>query len=83
MVCTDGYHQRRYLSALRKDVIDFKLLYNNSFELKGFDIGGGTPTSLSESNFNYLMDIYDEAVSEYSGSNSPTRESRERPVKRA
>lgn len=62
MVCTDGYHQRRYLSALRKDVIDFKLLYNNSFELKGFDIGGGTPTSLSESNFNYLMDIYDEAI---------------------
>ena len=30
--------------------------------LRGFDIGGGTPTSLSEDNFYYLLQIYREAL---------------------
>ena len=60
MLCPDVNLQRHYISTLHNDINRFK--YRNSgFELKGFDIGGGTPTSLSDENFNYLLDVYDSA----------------------
>lgn len=62
MICVDEELQRRYLSVLRKDIHDFKIACNNDLELRGLDIGGGTPSSLSDENFNYLMNIYDETI---------------------
>ncbi len=62
MVCPDEFYQKKYLSVLDKDIEKFKSTLNKQHTLKGFDIGGGTPTSLSESNFNRLMEIYDRTV---------------------
>ena len=62
MICPDESYQNKYLSVLEKDIAEFKSVQNNHFNLKGFDIGGGTPTSLSDSCFNRLMEIYDETV---------------------
>ena len=49
--------QRQYLHRLRFDIENFITKYPN-FILCGFDIGGGTPTALSEDNFEYLIEIY-------------------------
>ena len=62
MICPDESYQNKYLSVLEKDIAEFKSVQNNHFNLKGFDIGGGTPTSLSDSCFNRLMEIYDGTV---------------------
>lgn len=62
MLCPDEELQRAYLSAIANDIRRFKEQYPG-IVLQGFDIGGGTPTSLSEDNFRLLMDIYDEALS--------------------
>lgn len=60
MLCPDVNLQRHYISTLHNDIDRFKSKYSG-FELKGFDIGGGTPTSLSDENFKYLLDVYDAA----------------------
>lgn len=60
MICPDEHLQIRYLETLRKDIVKFKAACKD-FVLRGFDIGGGTPTSLSETCFNLLMAIFDEA----------------------
>ena len=60
MICPNEQLQAHYIEALHNDILQFKSLYSN-FELRGFDIGGGTPTSLSEACFKLLMDVYDEA----------------------
>lgn len=62
MLCPSEDLQRKYLDTLRKDIGEF-LKGNDSFEMKGFDIGGGTPTSLSEENFAMLLDIFVACVS--------------------
>lgn len=48
--------QRHYLDTLRKDIEAFNLSYPD-IKLYGFDIGGGTPTALSEDNFRHLMSL--------------------------
>lgn len=53
--------QRNYLQIIHRDIRKFLLEYPN-ITLEGFDIGGGTPSALSPSNFAYLMQIYREVV---------------------
>ncbi len=48
-------YEKKYIDILEKDVMKF--IERNSFELYGFDIGGGTPTCLNIDNFTRLMDI--------------------------
>lgn len=57
MLCPDEKKQKRYLQAIAHDIREFKERYG-SIVLEGFDIGGGTPTALSESNFSLLMEIF-------------------------
>lgn len=61
MMCPDDETQKKYLTTILSDILKFKE-QNRSFLLKGFDIGGGTPTALSDANFNFLMDIYGQAL---------------------
>ena len=61
MLCPDESLQREYLVAVANDIDQFKQQYPD-ITLLGFDIGGGTPTSLSEDNFSLLMQIYQKAV---------------------
>lgn len=61
MLCPDENIQRDYLLAIDNDIEQFKQRYND-ITLLGFDIGGGTPTSLSENNFSLLMQIYRNAI---------------------
>lgn len=56
MICPNEEGQMRYLHTLEKDIIQF--INTHSFTLRGFDIGGGTPTCLSDMAFQYLMDMY-------------------------
>ena len=62
MLCPDENVQRDYLFAIANDIERFKQRYKD-ITLLGFDIGGGTPTSLSEKNFSLLMQIYQTAIS--------------------
>ncbi len=61
MLCPDEDVQRGYLLAVTNDIERFKQQYQD-ITLLGFDIGGGTPTSLSETNFTLLMQIYQKAI---------------------
>ena len=54
MLSPDENVQRDYLFAIANDIEQFKQQYKD-VTLLGFDIGGGTPTSLSEKNFSLLM----------------------------
>lgn len=47
----------QYLSTLENDIDGF-MSKNPYIKLNGFDIGGGTPTSLSDSEFSRLLRIY-------------------------
>ena len=62
MLCPDESVQREYLIAIANDIRLFRQRYQD-ITLLGFDIGGGTPTSLSEQNFSLLMQIYQDAIS--------------------
>ena len=62
IACPDEQAQKKYLKNLRKDIIAFIQSHDCAITLTGFDIGGGTPTSLSEENFAFLLDIYDEVL---------------------
>lgn len=62
MLCPGEEVQRAYLMAIAHDIEQFKRCHTD-FTLLGFDIGGGTPTALSEENFSLLMKIYQNAVS--------------------
>jgi oxygen-independent coproporphyrinogen-3 oxidase len=48
--------------AIASDIKQFRQKYQD-ITLLGFDIGGGTPTSLSENNFSLLMQIYQTTIS--------------------
>ena len=62
MLCPDEELQREYLLAIASDIKQFRQKYQD-ITLLGFDIGGGTPTSLSENNFSLLMQIYQTTIS--------------------
>ena len=62
MLCPEENVQREYLLAIANDIKQFRQKYQD-ITLLGFDIGGGTPTSLSEKNFSLLMQIYQIAIS--------------------
>lgn len=57
----DDKIQRNYLQIVHRDIRRFLLEYPN-ITLEGFDMGGGTPSALSPSNFAYLMQIYREVI---------------------
>lgn len=61
MLCPDDGMQKHYIEVIASDIKRFKSKHSTLL-LKGFDIGGGTPTSLTEGNFDLLMAVYDEAV---------------------
>lgn len=61
MLCPDEGMQERYLRAVANDIMRFKE-QNQDFTLLGCDIGGGTPTALSEKNFLLLMEVYGNAL---------------------
>lgn len=61
MICPDENLQYQYLRTLDNDVSTF-VSKHPWVKLRGFDIGGGTPTSLSDSNFYYLLQIFRDAL---------------------
>lgn len=61
MLCPDEGLQERYLLTVANDIGHFKE-QNHGFTLIGCDIGGGTPTALSEKNFLLLMEVYRNAL---------------------
>lgn len=61
MLCPDEGMQERYLRAVANDIVRFKER-NHGFTLLGCDMGGGTPTALSEKNFLLLMEVYGNAL---------------------
>ncbi len=54
--------QSLYLKGIKKDIDQFLEKYPFR-QLCGFDIGGGTPTALNDKNFEFLMNIYGDAIS--------------------
>lgn len=60
-ILPDDKIQRIYLQTLHSDIRRFLNEYPD-ITLEGLDIGGGTPTALSLSNFAYLMQIYKEVI---------------------
>ena len=61
MLCPDEGMQERYLRTVAHDIRHFKEQYQG-FTFLGCDIGGGTPTALSEKNFLLLMEVYRNAL---------------------
>ena len=61
MLCPDDGLQETYLRVVAKDIERFKQQYKG-ITLLGCDIGGGTPTSLTEKNFSLLMEVYRAAI---------------------
>lgn len=57
----DDARQQYYLDILASDIDGFLSTHPDTI-LRGFDIGGGTPTALSEANFQRLMDIYSDVI---------------------
>ena len=53
--------RKAYIDTLYSDISRFKESYQNIL-LRGFDIGGGTPTALTEDNFHKLMNLYSYAI---------------------
>ena len=62
MECPNEDILQHYLRVLDFDIENF-IKEHPHIILRGFDIGGGTPTVLSNSNFTCLMDIYQKTVS--------------------
>ena len=61
MECPSIELQYNYLVNLEKDVLHFVHTHAN-MPLRGFDIGGGTPTTLSEENFQFLLNIFRKVI---------------------
>lgn len=62
MICPNEILQRQYVSTIDKDVSTFVSSTGINKKLRGFDIGGGTPTALSESNLQRLLLTFKEAL---------------------
>lgn len=60
-ICRDEVVQRQCVMALGRDVDNFVKTHSD-FRLTGFDIGGGTPTALTEDNFQLLMWLFKSTV---------------------
>lgn len=58
---SDFEEQRTYLDKLKDDINAFLTLHKD-ITLYGFDIGGGTPTSLEHDNFKALMNLYENII---------------------
>lgn len=61
-ICPNEQKQAEYLRAVDHDVADYVSAHCADHLLRGFDIGGGTPTALSDRNFWNLMQIFSEAI---------------------
>lgn len=61
MLCPDDKLQETYLRVVANDIERFRKQYKG-ITLLGCDIGGGTPTSMTEKNFSMLMDMYSGAI---------------------
>lgn len=68
MICPDNKLQLRYLQILGHDIRQF-VAGHKSITLQGFDIGGGTPTSLDNDIFLELLHIYTDVVEQLNISN--------------
>lgn len=68
MKCPDESMQNHYLDVVESDIQKFITEYPHVL-LRGFDIGGGTPTCLSEVNFVRLINIYRKVISSLQISN--------------
>ena len=62
MKCPDEDTQQHYIRILDSDIQQFTKEHPHII-LRGFDIGGGTPTVLSNDNFARLIDIYQKTIS--------------------
>ena len=62
MALPNADRQRQYLAVVSQDINQFIASYPD-IVLRGFDIGGGTPTALSDDNFQRLMTIYADTIS--------------------
>lgn len=62
IACPSEMMQKNYLNGVNQDILSFMVKHEGLVTLRGFDIGGGTPTALSEKNFDILMDIYDQTI---------------------
>ena len=62
MLCPDERSQNSYICSLVSDIKNFLQQYPD-IVLQGFDIGGGTPTALSDDNFSLLMNEYKNVLS--------------------
>ena len=62
MLCPDEKQQNSYIHTVISDIKLFKQQHPN-LVLQGFDIGGGTPTSLSDDGFSFLMKEYKDVLS--------------------
>lgn len=68
MRCPEEHLQIQYLKTLAKDVNLFCAEHSVS-ELYGFDIGGGTPTVLSNAAFSFLIELYHGIMERFTLSN--------------
>lgn len=53
--------QLKYIRTVKSDIMKF-LNSHKDITLHGFDIGGGTPTSLCDDAFKELMELYEEVI---------------------
>ena len=60
----DSNQEKEYVEAVIKDIEEFYEKYPNKI-LCGLDIGGGTPTALSEENFEHLLSSVKQIVDKY------------------
>ena len=56
-ICPEESTQMAYIQGLNND-IETWIVSHNAITLKGFDIGGGTPTALNESSFQELIRLF-------------------------
>ena len=61
-ICPNSRLQEQYINTLRNDIFLW-IDGHQDIELKGFDFGGGTPTSLDNEAFRHLMDLYYKVIS--------------------
>ena len=61
MVLPSHELQLKYLHGVKNDIESFLTSYP-TVTLKGFDIGGGTPTALDEECFGFLMNLYRDTI---------------------
>lgn len=62
MICPNDEVQRMYVQTIDNDISLFVREYGDSIKLRGFDVGGGTPTALTDNNFSLLLQIFKKTV---------------------